>query len=90
LLVHVLVLALGMPGVKGCFLRATGRQGIHLAGYAVQTLEQVQDNRAAGHALIASSKYSMECSVTRYGRIEHEDEQEHEHERTIYFATGVS
>ena len=39
----------------GIFLRAVGRQGIHLAGYTAQTREQEQDDREAGHVLIPSS-----------------------------------
>jgi hypothetical protein len=63
-LVHVLVLVLERPSVKGFFLRERfGRQGIHLAGYTAQTLEQEQNDREAGHALIPSSKYYMERSV---------------------------
>ena len=50
----------GEDWATGIFLRAVGRQGIHLAGYAAQTLEQERDDREAGHVLIPSSKYSME------------------------------
>ena len=76
----------------GIFLRAVGRQGIHLAGYTAQTREQEQDDREAGHVLIPSSNiiWNYGRSVLVTAEIEHEDEQEHEHERTTRFATASS
>jgi hypothetical protein len=77
----------------GFFLRAVGRQGIHLAGYTAQTLEQEQDEREAGQVLIPILEISygtLERSVLVTAEIEHEDKQEHEHEQTTRFATGSS
>ena len=54
----------------GIFLRAVGRQGIHLAGYTAQTREQEEDDREAGHVLIPSSNiiWNYETLCTRCGR----------------------
>ena len=54
----------------GIFLRAVGRQGIHLAGYTAQTREQEEDDREAGHVLIPSSNiiWNYETFCTRCGR----------------------
>jgi len=82
-LVHVLEMLPCRKHEVGSSSEAIGRQGIHLAGYTAQTLEQEQDHSEAGHVLIHLRNIIWNAP---YGRIEHE--QEHEHERTSHFASG--